>query len=47
MCTSKIYLGRRAEVFIWISVHPAYRDPDFEKRDLGKQASPFGDINTK
>ena len=43
----KIHLGRRAEVFIWISIHTAYRDLAFERGDLGKRASPFDHINTK
>ena len=48
MCTSiKIYLGRRAEVFVWISVHPAYQDLASQRQDLGKRASTFDYINTK
>ena len=43
----KIYFGRRAEVFTWISVHSAYRNLAFERRDLDKQASPIDHINTK
>ena len=30
-----------------ISVHPAYRDLAFERRDLGKRASQFDHINTE
>ena len=48
MLTSiKTYLGWRAEVFIWIYVHPAYRDLDFDRRDFNKEASLIDQINTK
>ena len=41
----KIYLGRRAEVFIWMSIQSANQDLTFERRDLSERASLFDPIH--
>ena len=44
--SSRFHPGNRAEVFIWRSFQPAYRDPGWKNRDIGNRASPPSHMNT-